>query len=88
MSSSLRRLFKETDLTFATVTVDVDVDLSNIETDDLIEELEGRGQTDRVPESIDEFDLTEMFYAFKLGREDRAVELARKIAQDFTGAIL
>jgi hypothetical protein len=29
-----------------------------------------------------------MFYAFKLGRNDRAMELAKKIAQDHVGGIL
>jgi hypothetical protein len=63
----------------------VDVDLDEIETDDLVEELQSRNVG--LPEgNID--DVMEMFYAFKLGRNDRAMELAKKIAQDHTGRIL
>ena len=65
--------------------VDVDVDLEDIDTDDLIEELQIRKAG--IPEGTAE-DVTEMFYAFKLGRHERAVELARKIAQDYVGGIL
>jgi hypothetical protein len=65
--------------------VDVDVDLEDIDTEDLIEELKLRNVG--VPEG-DVDDVVEMFYAFKLGREDRAMELAKKIAQDHVGGIL
>lgn len=65
--------------------VDVDVDLEDIDTDDLIEELKCRNVG--APDGSVE-DVTEMFYAFKLGRTDRAMELAKKIAQDHTGMIL
>ena len=65
--------------------VDVDVDLEDIDTDDLIEELQARNVG--VPEGSIE-DVLEMFYAFKLNRTDRAMELAKKIAQDHTGRIL
>jgi hypothetical protein len=63
----------------------VDVDLDEIDTDDLIEELKSRNKG--VPEGNIE-DVTEMFYAFKLGKTDRAMELAKKIACDHTGRIL
>ena len=65
--------------------VDVDVDLEDIDTEDLIEELQSRNVG--VPDGNVE-DVTEMFYAFKLGRTDRAMELAKKIAQDHVGGIL
>jgi len=66
------------------VTVDVDVELSDIDTDDLIEELESRGH-----DHLDSAELlTEMFYAFKLGKNERAIEIAKKIAQEHTGMIL
>jgi hypothetical protein len=65
--------------------VDVDVDLEDIDTDDLIEELQIRNVG--IPDGNIE-DVTEMFYAFKLGRTDRAMELAKKIAQDHVGGIL
>jgi len=63
----------------------VDVDLDEIDTDDLIEELKSRNKG--VPEGNIE-DVTEMFYAFKLGKTDLAMELAKKIACDHTGRIL
>lgn len=65
--------------------IDIDVDLDEIETDDLIEELKSRNVA--APEGDPE-DVTEMFYAFKLGNTDRAMELAKKIACDHTGRIL
>jgi hypothetical protein len=65
--------------------VDLDVDLEEIDTDDLIEELRSRNVG--VPEG-DVENVLEMFYAFKLGRNDLAMELAKKIAQDHTGRIL
>jgi hypothetical protein len=65
--------------------VDIDVDLEDIDTDDLIEELKQRNVG--VPDGNVE-DVTEMFYAFKLGRNDKAIELAKKIAQDHVGRIL
>lgn len=75
-----------------TVTLDVDVgyvsadiNLGDIDIDDLREELRSRGNG--VDEGSIE-DVTEMFYAFKLGQTDRAIELAKKIAQDHTGRIL
>lgn len=65
--------------------VDVDVDLDAFDTDDLVAELQSRNVG--APDGSVE-DVTEMFYAFKLGRTDRAMELAKKIAQDHTGMIL
>lgn len=65
--------------------VNVDIDLEDIDTDVLMDEL--RERKCGVPEgSID--DVVEMFYAFKLGRNDRAMELAKKIASDHMGMIL
>ena len=65
--------------------IDIDVDLDEIDTDDLIEELKSRNIA--TPEGDPE-DVTEMFYAFKLGNTERAMELAKKIACDHTGRIL
>lgn len=67
------------------VTVDVHVDLDDFDDDDLIGECQKRGLS---VESDCGDEITEMFYAFKLGRTERAVELARKIAQDHVGMIL
>lgn len=69
------------------VEVDVDIDTDDLSNEDLIEICEQRGiMTGGV--SDDGSDVTEMFYAFRLGRTDRALELAKKIAQDHTGGIL
>ena len=65
--------------------IDIDVDLDDIDTDDLVAELKSRNVA--TPEGDPE-DVTEMFYAFKLGKNDRAMELAKKIACDHTGRIL
>lgn len=65
--------------------VDVDVDLEDIDTDDLIEELQVRKVG--IPDGNVE-DVVEMFYAFKLGKTERAMELAKKIACDHVGRIL
>jgi len=70
---------------YVSVNAWVDVELNEIETDDLIDELKSRNAG--LPEGNVE-DVTEMFYAFKLGNKDRAMELAKKIACDFTGRIL
>ena len=68
--------------------VEVDVDLDEIDDDDLIEELKSRSLGDRVNLADTDEDIAEMFYAFKLGQDERAIELAKKIAQDHTGRIL
>ena len=66
------------------VDVDVDVEMSEIDTEDLLEELALRGH-----DYVDTGELmAEMFYAFKLGKNDHALELAKKIAQEHTGMIL
>jgi hypothetical protein len=64
--------------------IDIDVDLSEVDTDDLVDELKERN----IVPNGDADDITEMFYAFKLNRFDRAIELAKKIACDYTGRIL
>jgi hypothetical protein len=63
----------------------VDVELDEIDTEDLLEELKYRNINASVG---DPNDVTEMYYAFKLGKTDRAMELAKKIACDSTGRIL
>jgi len=65
-------------------TISVEVDLGDFDDDDIEQEAEERGLLNC--ENDDE--IFEMFYAFKLGKTDRAIELAKKIAQDHTGKIL
>jgi len=67
-----------------TVTVDVDVDLDDFDDDQISDEYESRGLGGRdFHESV-----TEMFYAFYLGKTDHAIGLAKKLAQDVTGRAL
>lgn len=65
--------------------VNADVDLGDIDTEDLLDELRSRNRG-IAEDSTD--DVVEMFYAFKLDQTGRAMELAKKIAQDHTGRIL
>ena len=68
-----------------TVTVEVEVDIhtDDIDPDDLKEiALKANGKQD-VGELIDE-----MFVAFKLSRDDQAMAIARRLAEQHTGRIL
>lgn len=67
------------------VSTEVEVDMSEFSDEDIQEEASDRGISGF---SSNEDELTEMFYAFKLGRDDRAMEIARYIAQEHTGMIL
>jgi len=67
-----------------TISVSIDVDISEFDDDDLLKELQERGIV--AQEIADE--LTEMFYAFKLGKTDRAVEIAKEICCNHVGMIL
>ena len=72
---------------FKTLTVEVDVDVTDddFSDDDLIELCEARGIW--ISPAADD-DIMEMFYAFKLGKTDHAMDVAKRIAQDRTGLIL
>lgn len=72
-------------ITSATVEVEVDIRSDDLDDDTLREICEDRGL---LPTIDIEDDIAEMYYAFRLGRDDRAIELAKKIAQDRTGRIL
>lgn len=75
-------------MTMRTFTAEVDVSLSDFDDDEIEQEAMDRGFILSEPENIDEDDVVEMFYAFKFGKEDRATELAKKIASDYMGRIL
>lgn len=68
-------------------TVYVDVDLDEIDTDDLIAEL-GRREVD-LGNGIDPDRLErlgdDLYYAFLYGREDKAIEIAKRVAEEITG---
>lgn len=70
-----------------TINVDVDVDLEQFDDDDLCEEFERRGLESNLTGGHWGM-INEIFYAFKLGREDHAIELSKQLAQDVTGKIL
>lgn len=68
-----------------TATVDVEVDLSEIDTDDLERELENRAvEIGRA----DAGDVPKIFDALYVGNEALAMELVRKFVQDATGRTL
>lgn len=64
--------------------VTVSVDLDDFDDEDIKQEAKDRGLLN----GEDDDEITEMFYAFKLGKDSRAIELAKKIAMDHTGKIL
>jgi len=76
-------------MTIRTLSVEVDIDvvLSEVDTDDLIEELESRGVSSDGGSNFRE-EIEEMFYAFKLGKLDHAMQIAKSIAQEHKGMIL
>lgn len=74
-------------ITSARVEVDVDIYDDDISDEDLRDMCIQRGILNDGIDGANE-EIREMFYAFKLGREDRAMEIAKKIAQDLTGGIL
>lgn len=72
--------------------IDVDVPLSNISTEELRAELAERdkGATSPVPplSSEDANPIHEIYYAFKFGLTERAMELSRAYVCDELGVIL
>lgn len=77
-----------------TVSVYVDVELDDIDTDDLIREL-GRRKKKDAPSGVvpplgseAKHPLHEIFYAFKFGLGERAPELARAYVCDELGVVL
>ncbi|HGL4260226.1 MULTISPECIES: hypothetical protein [Burkholderia cepacia complex] len=65
--------------------VTVDVDLREIDTDDLIEELERRRKN---PEQPDDVSIKQIFEAFYVGNESSALELTKRYIQHATGRVL
>jgi len=70
-------------MTYRTVTVDAEVDLSEFDTEDLIEELEERGEWAGISSSSVQFDSKELLEAIwkkrRLGNHDYQTELDRLI---------
>lgn len=67
------------------VDVDIDVDLSEIDTDDLVNELESRALD--IPHA-DERAIPKIFEALYVGNESQALELVRSFVQSATGRVL
>lgn len=78
------------------VTVDVDVDLDDFDTDDLVDELEDRMERHPHPRCSNALNryyeggptCEELYLAFSMGKTDEALELARKMAEAGTGRML
>ena len=69
-----------------TVTVDVDVDLSEIDTNDLVQELEDRGEEHM---HIDEESvLTKIWIHDREGRKEEAYALMRRYVLDKLGKVV
>ncbi|CAB3742768.1 hypothetical protein LMG24238_06937 [Paraburkholderia sediminicola] len=67
------------------VTVDVDVDLRQIDRDDLIKELESRGMPSMFGVEVS---VAQIFEAFYLGNEAAGVDLTKQWLQQTTGRVL
>jgi hypothetical protein len=77
-------------MTIVSVTVNVggiDVDLSEISSEDLEAEFLSRGFAVPLNEEIQE-NIQNMFDAFKIQDDEKAMSLAKKIAVEYTGRIL
>lgn len=75
-------------MTTVKIATEVEIDLDDIDDDDIRQEAEDRGMLEFDKSRAYDDMLEEMFYAFKLGNNARAMELAKKIAMDHTGKIL
>lgn len=65
-----------------TAYIEIEVDLGEIDTGDLLAELRDRS------ELVDDVFARKLFEALKIGDERRAIELARDYSQAATGGIL
>jgi len=70
-------------MTYRTITTDVEVDLSEFDTEDLIEELEDRGEWTGCSSSSGQFDSKELLEAIwlkrRVGNQDYQTELDQLI---------
>lgn len=65
-----------------TVSIEMEIDLGDIDTEDLLAELRDRH------ELADDVFARKLFEALKIGDEQKAIDLAREYAQNVTGGIL
>lgn len=66
----------------------VAVDLSDIDTEDLSEELQSRDDAPLKAPDEATTSLQEIYYALKFGLNDRAIELMRRHVSDQLGVVL
>ena len=74
--------------TYVNVEVRVSDVLDELDDDDLIDELKQRKALPEAPPADLSEDVEELFYALKYGTDEKALEVARRIAQEHTGRIL
>lgn len=73
--------------TTVTVDVDVDIDTDDLSDDDLIEICKERGIFSAGAD-VEDDPIRAMWEAFRLGRVDRAMVLARQVAEAHVGRII
>jgi hypothetical protein len=75
---------------YKTISVEVEVDLDDFDTDDLVAELESRNVTvgGGMSEEAAISALSELHYALKFGLNEKALELARGYVNDQLGTAL
>jgi hypothetical protein len=71
-----------------TVSVDVDIDLSDIDTEDLIDELKSRDADDSVLSMDEQNTLTKIWIHDREGRKEQAYALMRKYVLDRLGKVV
>lgn len=72
--------------TVRTIMTEVEVDLDDFDDDDIREEFESRNLASAGSDISDQID--ELYYALYFGLNDKAMEIARKLAMDATGRVL
>ena len=71
-----------------TVSVDVDIDLSDIDTEDLIDELKSRDADDSVLSMDEQNTLTKIWIHDREGRKEQAYALMREYVLDRLGKVV
>ena len=75
-------------MSYRTVTVDVDVDLSDFDTEDLVDELESRGKEAMRMTFDDNETLTKIWLHDREGRKEEAYVLMREYVLEKLGKVV
>jgi hypothetical protein len=75
-------------MSYRTVTVDVDVDLSDFDTEDLVDELESRGKEATSLSFDDNETLTKIWLHDREGRKEEAYVLMREYVLEKLGKVV